>query len=304
MQLSEAVNVIQISGSEMRRSAKANIVTLLLQGTKPLLLKKIKIHIMSGQKYILHLSLLMIVLTSSTFTYKPEKESPGETGFAFIELFTSEGCSSCPPADLLVSKILKETNGRQVYVLCYHVDYWDYLGWKDIYSNHDYSLRQRQYAQLLNDKTVYTPQIVVNGQSGFVGSNESALRAAIKQERFLEKSLEIQVEGVAATGKNIQLSYNIRNRVRSGRIYVALIQKSGTTHIRSGENKGETLEHVNIVRSLTSRPAHEKSGLLSIEIPNDLVDNNREIIVFVQDTETGKIFTARKITNTRDTAKK
>ncbi len=98
--------------------------------------------------------------------------------FAVVELFTSEGCSSCPPADKLVSEIVSEKHDN-IYVLTYHVDYWNRLGWKDVFSKSEWSARQQYYAAMLGLEGVYTPQIVVNGKQEFVGSNESKLRNAI-----------------------------------------------------------------------------------------------------------------------------
>jgi len=107
------------------------------------------------------------------------KVNSEDKGFAVVELFTSEGCSSCPPADQLVAKIEKEVKDRPVYILAYHVDYWNRAGWKDGFSSADYSKRQQDYAAYLHIQQVYTPQIVVNGRMEFVGSEEAVLRGAI-----------------------------------------------------------------------------------------------------------------------------
>ena len=101
-------------------------------------------------------------------------------GFAVIELFTSEGCSSCPPADALVARVQKESANEPVYILAFHVDYWNRLGWKDVFSSSEYSDRQNQYAMWLKLSSVYTPQAIVNGRTEFVGSEEGTLRNAIK----------------------------------------------------------------------------------------------------------------------------
>ncbi|MES2112408.1 MAG: DUF1223 domain-containing protein [Bacteroidota bacterium] len=121
-----------------------------------------------------------------TFTSVKSKKltktgTPGK-GFAVIELFTSEGCSSCPSADALVARVEKEATDKPVYILAYHVDYWNRLGWKDAFTSPEYSARQSQYADWLNLSSVYTPQIVVNGRKEFVGSEEGTLRNAIKSD--------------------------------------------------------------------------------------------------------------------------
>ncbi len=137
-------------------------------------LKKIRIPVI----------VILVSVTISCFGFDtkkaPDKKKSEEgKGFAVIELFTSEGCSSCPPADELVSKVLSE-NKPDVYILSFHVDYWDRLGWKDDFSQATFSDRQKQYARYLSLDGVYTPQIVVNGTDQFVGSNETHLRSSIK----------------------------------------------------------------------------------------------------------------------------
>ena len=109
------------------------------------------------------------------------KVNADDKGFAVSgQLFTSECCSSCPPADQLVAKIQKEVKDRPVYILAYHVDYWNRQGWKDAFSSADYTKRQQDYASYLHIQSVYTPQIVVNGRTEFVGSGRSdVLRGAI-----------------------------------------------------------------------------------------------------------------------------
>ena len=109
-----------------------------------------------------------------------KKYNGDNKGFAVVELFTSEGCSSCPPADELVARIEKESKDKPVYILAYHVDYWNRLGWKDQFSSADFSKRQNEYANYLHLESVYTPQIVVNGKKEFVGSEEGTLRNVIK----------------------------------------------------------------------------------------------------------------------------
>ncbi len=125
--------------------------------------------------------ILLVVVTGFTAAaFTPIKPTAVNKGFAVVELFTSEGCSSCPPADELVARIQKEYKDQPVYILAFHVDYWNRLGWRDVFSNAGYSARQSEYAKYLNLPQVYTPQIVVNGKKEFVGSEEGTLRDAIK----------------------------------------------------------------------------------------------------------------------------
>ena len=100
-------------------------------------------------------------------------------GFAVVELFTSEGCSSCPSADALIARIQKENNDKPVYILALSVDYWNRLGWNDVFSDPAFTIRQRQYASWLKLSGVYTPQAVINGSTELVGSQETSMRKSI-----------------------------------------------------------------------------------------------------------------------------
>src|SRR5258706_10393726 len=117
----------------------------------------------------------LIFSTIACATEKPSKPAvptTQPTGIAVIELFTSEGCSSCPPADALLAEILRDARGKNlaIYPLAFHVDYWDHLGWRDPYSDPAYSARQRGYSRTFHRDSIYTPQMIINGVSEFVGS--------------------------------------------------------------------------------------------------------------------------------------
>lgn len=221
-----------------------------------------------------------------------------ETGFALVELFTSEGCSSCPPADALLARIGKENSNKPVYLLAYHVDYWNRLGWKDRFSSAKFSARQNQYGDWLNLKTIYTPQMVVNGSKEFIGSEEVTLRNSIKAAlaQPLEGNLEI------STGKTIKhkltLNYRTNQQTDGYSLAVALISTKATSRVLKGENKGLTLTHVNIVRQFESFALQGKtSGAVNIEMEQFNEQMPTELIAFLQDNKTGKITAAAKLGN-------
>ena len=216
-----------------------------------------------------------------------------EGGFAVVELFTSEGCSSCPPADKLIAKIAKEDEGKEVYILSYHVDYWNQLGWKDRFSDAAYSNRQRQYASWLHLNTVYTPQIVVNGKTEFVGSNEYALNTAIDKSLHDSLTAKLTIAAKTENGK-LKVHYETDDAAGGKNLVLALIQKSAETVVRAGENDGLTLSHVQIVRKLTNESIKEKNGDVIIDWQNDQQKNAWELIGFVQDKKDGKIIAATK----------
>jgi len=219
-----------------------------------------------------------------------------EKGFAVVELFTSEGCSSCPAADELVAKVQKEVAGKPVYILAYHVDYWNRLGWKDVFSSADYSKRQGEYAKWLNLQSVYTPQIVVNGKTEFVGSEEGNLRNAIKAG--LQKHAEVQLAfSILKTDHNsAAIQYKVDGNVINSHtvLSLALIQKQATTKVARGENAGRTLAHTQIVRTFQSVPLSKSAGNATLALPAGFNADGYEVIGLVQDTNTGAVLGAAK----------
>jgi hypothetical protein len=208
-------------------------------------------------------------------------------GFAIVELFTSEGCSSCPPADELAIKLSKEYSSN-VYFLSFHVDYWNDLGWKDKFSKADFTQRQRKYAALFNLKSIYTPQVVVNGKKEFVGSGENWLRRTIIEE-LNEKSLSDLSVAAKSNGNIISVSYKMQlsnNYI----LNVALVQLNAETAVKKGENTGRRLRHLNVVRDFQTISANQTAeGNLEFKIPEDLPSGEMKVIAFLQNKTSLKI---------------
>jgi hypothetical protein len=222
-------------------------------------------------------------------------DNPANKGFAVIELFTSEGCSSCPPADALVARVQKENSDKPVYILAFHVDYWDRLGWKDVFSSPEYSARQNQYARWLKLSSVYTPQIVVNGRTEFVGSEEGNLRIAIKTNLQKPAKAELTLSGIKVENDRASLQYHIEGATTNAVLLVALIGKNATIKVQRGENGGRTLSHVQIVNQLKSLSLkNDNEGTLSIALPHGFDPQKYELIGFVQNTANGEIIGATK----------
>src|ERR1700761_273420 len=217
-----------------------------------------------------------------------------EKGFAVIELFTSEGCSSCPPADALVARVQKESNGKPVYILAFHVDYWNRLGWKDVFSSAEYSERQNQYARWLKLSSVYTPQIVVNGRTEFVGSEEGNLRNAIKTSLEKSAGTELTLNDVKVENDKATIKYHAESAGNNDVLLLALIEKNATTKVQRGENGGRTLAHVQIVSQLKSVSLKNSTGTESIALPHGFDPQKYELIGFVQNTSNGEITGATK----------
>ncbi len=237
----------------------------------------------------------VITLSSSSFISKKQNSSNPNKGFAVIELFTSEGCSSCPPADELVAKIQKESNNQPVYILAYHVDYWNRLGWKDVFSNHAYSERQYQYSKWLKLSGVYTPQVVVNGRKEFVGSEEGTMRNAIKSGLQNIAAGQLHLVNVKSDNHQIEVQYHADAVGNSTSLVLALVQKAASTQVKGGENGGHTLSHVQIVRNLQTIALEGKSsGSAKISLPASLDPKGLELIAFLQNTRNGEITAAAK----------
>ena len=165
---------------------------------------------MASIKYMA-LSLMALVAVALT-SFINKKHIKANKGFAVVELFTSEGCSSCPPADAVIAKLEKENTDKSIYILAFHVDYWNRLGWKDVFSSADYSKRQNDYARFLHLQSVYTPQIVVDGKTEFVGSEENTLRAAIHTSLQKTPTAQLNLD-ILKTAKNGEFHAN-ENEVR------------------------------------------------------------------------------------------
>ena len=219
----------------------------------------------------------------------------GDKGFAVVELFTSEGCSSCPPADQLVAKIQKEDADKPVYVLAFHVDYWNRLGWKDMFSSADYSRRQEDYAGYLHLQSVYTPQAVVNGKTELVGSEESTLRKAIQSNLAKAPAAMLTINATTPNGNKTSITYSTEGTDKNTVLLIALVQKNAQTKVERGENQGRTLSHVQIVRKLQKVDLSGSSGSVNVSLPNGFDGASWEIIGILQNTSTGEITAAARI---------
>lgn len=202
---------------------------------------------------------------------------------AVVELFTSQGCSSCPPADRLLTEISKQAiaGGQAVYALSFHVDYWNRLGWKDPFSNHQYTARQQRYARLFNLGSVYTPQAVLNGSHEFVGSNRARLTSLLTNALNEPARVGVQVSATRQD-KTITVNYSLTGVVPGTLINVALVSESVSTVVSRGENAGHTLLHNNVVRAFTTIRATQ-TGKTTLMIPEDFDYENGAVVAYVQD---------------------
>lgn len=221
---------------------------------------------------------------------------PAATGFAVVELFTSEGCSSCPPADALVAAVQKEDKDLPVYVLAFHVDYWDRLGWKDAFSDAAYSDRQKDYARWLHLESIYTPEVVVNGQTEFVGSDARALRQTIASSLQQPAGVRLAVDDARLSGSELNWQASAAAAGRKDlRLVLAVVEHDAMTKVMAGENAGKNLSHVQIVRTLATAKLDAKGNAAGhLGWPNGLKSGDGEVIAFLQEVGSGKIVAATR----------
>jgi hypothetical protein len=225
-----------------------------------------------------------------------ELKSPGNSkGFAVVELFTSEGCSSCPPADRLFEKIQQDNQNKQIYLLAFHVDYWDHQGWKDRFGDRQYSNRQRQYASWMDLQSIYTPQIVVNGKAEYVGSDQGSVLPAISNALDQPALSELTLTGTIENGK-AHIGYQVSGKQENTALLLALVQQAAQSSVKAGENAGSQLSHVQIVKQLRQIPLGSNATKdITIDLPKDLTAKGWELVGFVQQQSDGQITAAARL---------
>lgn len=186
-----------------------------------------------------------LFVTCGIFTAGAFVDAAGAEPQKVIELFTSQGCSSCPPADRLAEQLVKEDD--TVLTLLMPVDYWDYLGWKDTLASPEHSQRQRAYAQKRGDRSVYTPQMVINGEEHVVGSRESHVRAALDRAPSLSTDVSLKISDMAVEA---QVNGALPDGAKMATVYFLRVQDEATVEIGRGENAGRQITYVNVVRDL------------------------------------------------------
>jgi hypothetical protein len=215
-----------------------------------------------------------------------------------VELFTSEGCSSCPPADLLLSHLQQSQPipGVEVITLSEHVDYWNQLGWTDPFSSAGLTERQRQYASVLRGDGVYTPQMVVDGKTGFVGSDsQKALRAIAEAAKAPRTGIELRCGANPGT-----LAVRIDNGPEADADVTLAIAENGLqSNVTRGENRGRLMAHAGVARSITLIGRGKKRQPFSAE-PKLAIDRgwrreNLSAVVFLQDRASHRILGSGRI---------
>lgn len=183
---------------------------------------------------------------------------------AVVELFTSQGCSNCPPADALLVEYSKQPD---IVALSFPVNYWDYLGWKDTLAHADFTARQKNYAHARNDRQIFTPQMIVNGKKSCIGSDQVQIEKAIQMTLKGRSTLPVDVTIAEQNGMvTVSVSETAETMQREAQVWVLPVLRSQTVPIERGENKGKTVTYANVVRGL-KRIGEWHGGSARFEVP-------------------------------------
>ena len=223
-----------------------------------------------------------------------------------VELFTSEGCSSCPPADALLAKLDHEQRlgNAEIIALEEHVDYWDQLGWRDPFSSAQWTERQQDYAAAFRSDGVYTPQMVVDGRAEFVGSSQSRVRSAIA-EAVREPKAEVTLLSRPPSDGKARVALAVKMlpvpESQKAQVWLAVTETGLHSNVSRGENAGEDLHHAAVVRSLRkvgeaapNRDA-DYSGEHDVQLDPAWKKENLRVVAFVQDAKTRHILGAASV---------
>jgi hypothetical protein len=245
----------------------------------------------------MHASLRDLLLSSAAFVLSVAALAQTPRTPVLVELFTSEGCSSCPSADALLAHLLKDqpVSSADILVLEEHVDYWDQLGWHDRFSSHEFTDRQSRYVRRFGLDDNYTPQMVVDGADQFVGNDAAhALRSIAQAARAPKSSLNLSpltFDANHITG-TVSILPSAIPPPRSD-LFAAVIETMASTQVLHGENGGRTLNHVSVLRTLQriGSPGDAISAPLkfSVAAPSDTSTTRLRVVVFLQRADQGPI---------------
>jgi|HubBroStandDraft_4_1064222.scaffolds.fasta_scaffold67007_3 hypothetical protein len=228
-----------------------------------------------------------------------------------VELFTSEGCSSCPPADQLLARMDRSqpVAGVRVIALEEHVDYWNSLGWTDPFSSSQYRFRQNDYGRKFSAEGIYTPQMIVNGQAQFVGTDgdraaQEIARAALQQSIVLELKATPKASDPDLVDLSVKVTNTEPGKAHNSNVYLAVTESDLSSNVQRGENSGRLLRHAPVVRSfgvigkIDARGASTGAITDTLKLPREWKRENLRAVVFVQERDSFKI-TGAAITDLR-----
>lgn len=215
-----------------------------------------------------------------------------------LELFTSQGCSSCPSADRYLTELGKTADKDNIIPLAFHVDYWDYIGWEDPFASKSYSTRQRQYARARGDGRVYTPQIVVNGKTHVVGSNRTAVQREITNARTAKAKGHVKLK-LDEGEDHIRIQASLES-IGEGPVDVvfAVVESGLTTSVDAGENDGRKLRDDHVVRRVERVGSIKETFKTrkALALDTKWKRRNAAVVVYLQNRKSKEIYGAARLT--------
>lgn len=212
-----------------------------------------------------------------------EKMQEGYAPIVVLELFTSQGCSSCPPADALLKK-MKQQSDPKVFTLSYHVDYWNYIGWKDPFSQHSFTEKQRSYNLKFGNTSIYTPQMVINGSGHFVGSDAAVLASKMASYGKISVANKVTINKLTRVSDSMRCSFVISGDLDGKNVRAVLVLDERTTVVSRGENRNRKLINSNIVVAEEWMPARKSQASLSIRLPEILLPGDGlKLVLIIED---------------------
>lgn len=216
-----------------------------------------------------------------------------------VELFTSEGCSDCPPADAFLQKLDQQPFAKvEMIVLSEHVDYWNHDGWKDPYSSSAYTERQNGYVSEFALKGPYTPEMVVDGSTEFVGSNQAAAAKAFAKA-VTEPKTSLRLSSISLDSQHTlhaHIEADALPKGEKGDVYVAVAMNHAENHVTAGENAGRTIAHTAVVREMKKVGSLKKDQPFAedvqIKLPSDLPTDDLRLVAFIQQGHQEKVYGA------------
>jgi hypothetical protein len=240
---------------------------------------------------------LTALVAAATVHAQECRVASGAQRAALVELYTSEGCSSCPPADRLLSRIGAAGAGSSVVPLALHVDYWDYIGWKDPYARPEFALRQRMLLAANARRTAYTPHFFVNGQEVRAGNG---LERALQAQSARAAGADVEVEARPLADGRLQATARV-TRARPARpdadlaLYMAITESGLGNRIGAGENRGALLQHDYVVRHWFGPVAVRDgtaSGAHTVALTAEQRRKGLQVVAFVQEVKSGEVLQA------------
>ena len=238
------------------------------------------------------LLLSFFILTACGQSNSNNKINSKPNGIVVLELFTSQGCSSCPPADkILANYVLK--NNPKIIPLAFHVDYWNRLGWKDPFSKAEFSERQREYSKNFDAGNVYTPQLIINGKNEIVGSNEIGIERLVNQELVGKNNNAVIINKAMLSGNQLVIDFKAEATEDNQVINFALVKKKEVTNIKRGENSGLTQTNYNIVYDFKTVQLDIKGKNKQVfDFKNEWLTSDFIVVAYIQNTKNREVQSA------------